>query len=456
MSDMVSIAASVGLQACVISLHTRAAPIFSYPSLHFKHFLHIGATVSRSSSSTRRRRRCSSGSKSKHDPFAQVKASASDTRSSSHPVDATTAEEAINVGLSLFSKGRFNVALELNPTPEEAQAALYNKACCHSYREEGEQAAQTLRIALRQYNLKFSTILNDPDMAPFRSMPEFKQLQNEARAGGQEIGNSFRRDLKLISEVQAPFRGIRKVLYAVFSVAAGISTLFTIPRFLLAFQGGEGAPDKLETAQNLAINVGGIVVLVTLYIWDSKKEEEEMLQITRNETLSRLPVRLATNRIVELAQLREFTRPVILAGKKDTITRAVQRSEKYRRELQERGVLVIPLIWSDKKEELVKKKGFGILRKSSQDDFDKRADDIASRAVIQSEKKFLADVVSQKEWESWIQEQQESKGLKPGEDVFIVLRLDGRVRKSGQGMPDWAELVNELPRLDSLVSKLEK
>jgi len=28
----------------------------------------------------------------------------------------------------------FENALELNPNPMEAQAALYNKACCHAYR----------------------------------------------------------------------------------------------------------------------------------------------------------------------------------------------------------------------------------------------------------------------------------------------------------------------------------
>lgn len=36
-----------------------------------------------------------------------------------------------------------------------------------------------LRTALRDYNLKFSTILNDPDLASFRASPEFKELQDE-------------------------------------------------------------------------------------------------------------------------------------------------------------------------------------------------------------------------------------------------------------------------------------
>jgi hypothetical protein len=79
----------------------------------------------------------------------------------------------------------------------------------------------------------------------------------QARKGGEEVGESFRRDLKLISEVQAPFRGVRKFFYVSFAAAAGISTLFTLPRIVSAIQGGEGAPGLLETSQNLAINISG-------------------------------------------------------------------------------------------------------------------------------------------------------------------------------------------------------
>jgi len=244
----------------------------------------------------------------------------SGTSTGSTPADTqmpTSAMDAVNTGLTLFSKGRvgdalvqFDAALEMQPSPEEAQAALYNKACCHTRRDEWEKASQALQLALKQYNLKFSVILSDPDLAAFRAMPEFKDLQDEARKGGEEVGGSFRRDLKLISEVQAPFRGVRKFFYVAFTAAAGISTFFTIPRLILAIQGGEGAPGKFETLQNLAINLVGGGVFVALYLWENKKEEEQMFRITRDERLSRLPLRLSTGRIVELVQLRENTRPV--------------------------------------------------------------------------------------------------------------------------------------------------
>lgn len=179
-----------------------------------------------------------------------------------------------------------------------------------TWSREGKKAADCLRTALREYNLKFGTVLNDPDLASFRALPEFKELQEEARLGGEDIGYGFRRDLKLISEVQAPFRGVRRFFYVAFSAAAGISLLFTIPRLFRAIKGGGDAPDLWETAGNAATNIGGIIVLVALFLWDNKKEEEQLAQITRDETLSRLPLRLSTNRVVELVQLRDTVRPV--------------------------------------------------------------------------------------------------------------------------------------------------
>ncbi|XP_027349725.1 protein LOW PSII ACCUMULATION 1, chloroplastic isoform X2 [Abrus precatorius] len=326
--------------------------------------------------------------------------------------DTETAESCVNLGLQLFKKGRvkdaltqFETALTLNPNPVEAQAAFYNKACCHAYRGEGKKAADCLRTALREYNLKFGTILNDPDLASFRALPEFKELQEEARLGGEDIGYSFRRDLKLISEVQAPFRGVRRFFYVALTAAAGISLFFTVPRLFRAINGGDGAPDLLETAGNGAINIGGIVVLVALFFWDNKKEEEQLAQISRDETLSRLPLRLSTNRVVELVQLRDTVRPVIVAGKKETVSLAMQRAERFRTELLRRGVLLVPVIWGEGREIKIEKKGFGVQPKAAEalpsigEDFEKKTQSITAKSKLKAEIRFKAEIVSPAEWE---------------------------------------------------------
>ncbi|WJX79753.1 Protein LOW PSII ACCUMULATION 1, chloroplastic [Trifolium repens] len=380
-----------------------------------------------------------------------------------------TAESCVNLGLQLFSKGKvkdaltqFETALSLNPNPVEAQAAFYNKACCHAYRGEGKKAADCLRTALREYNLKFGTILNDPDLASFRALPEFKELQEEARLGGEDVGSSFRRDLKLISEVQAPFRGIRRFFSVAFTAAAGISLFFNIPRILRAIQGGDGAPDLLETAGNAAVNIGGIVVFVALFLWDNKKEEEQLAQISRNEILSRLPLRLSTNRVVELVQLRDIVRPVILAGKKETVTLALRKAERFRTDLLRRGVLLVPVIFGEGRNPKIEKKGFGRKPKVAEalpsigEDFEKRAQSVTAQSKLKAEVRFKAEVVSPAEWERWIRDQQESEGVRVGEDVYIILRLDGRVRRSGKGIPDWEQIAKELPPMDAILSKLER
>ncbi|KAL2510557.1 Protein LOW PSII ACCUMULATION 1 [Abeliophyllum distichum] len=389
--------------------------------------------------------------------------------SSSTESSTPTAESCVNLGLSLFAKGRvkdalsqFDTALSLDPNPVEAQAALYNKACCHAYRGEGKKAADCLRTALREYNLKFGTILNDPDLASFRALPEFKELQEEARLGGEDIGYSFRRDLKLISEVQAPFRGVRRFFYVALTAAAGISLFFTLPRLFRAIGGGDGAPDLLEVAENVAINIGGIIVLVALFFWDNKKEEEQIAQITRDETLSRLPLRLSTNRVVELVQLRDTARPVILAGRKEMVASAMRKAERFRTELLRRGVILVPVIWGEVKDPQLERKGFGLSPKAAAslpsigEEFDKRAQSIVAKSKLKTEIRFRAEVVSPIEWERWIRDQQKSEGITPGEDVFIILRLDGRVRKSGRGMPDWEEIVKELPPVEAFLSKIER
>ncbi|CAN6558653.1 unnamed protein product [Malus baccata var. baccata] len=389
--------------------------------------------------------------------------------SQSTEASTETPESCVNLGLQLFSKGRvkdaliqFEKALSLDPNTIEAQAALYNKACCHAYKGEGRKAADCLRTALREYDLKFGTILNDPDLASFRALPEFKELQEEARLGGEDIGYGFRRDLKLISEVQAPFRGIRRFFYVAFSAAAGISTFFTVPRLFRAIAGGDGAPDLGETAGNVAINIGGLIVLVALFLWENKKEEEQLSQISRDENLSRLPLRLSTNRVVELVQLRDTVRPVILAGKKETVALSIQQAAKFRTELLRRGVLLVPVIWDEVRAPQIEKKGFGSPSKAAAalpsigEDFEKRTQSITAKSKLKAEIRFKAEVVSPGEWQRWIKDQQKSEGVTPGEDVYIILRLDGRVRRSGKGMPDWQQIVQELPPIEALLSKLER
>lgn len=75
---------------------------------------------------------------------------------------------------------------------------------------------------------------------------------------------------------------------------------------------------------------------------------------------------------------------------------------------------------------------------------------------MKAEVRFKAEAVSPAEWERWIRDQQKSEGVPVGEDVYIILRLDGRVRRSGRGIPDWDQIAKELPPMEAILSKLER
>lgn len=139
----------------------------------------------------------------------------------------------------------------------------------------------------------------------------------------------------------------------------------------------------------------------------------------------------------------------------------MQRAERYRTELLKRGVLLIPVIFGASLKVQGKPKGFGTTRSAASapsigGDFEKRTESIAAKSRLRAEVRFKADIVSPEQWESLIRDQQESEGVTPGEDVYIILRLDGRVRRSGRGMPNWNDILKELPRLEDLLSKLER
>jgi hypothetical protein len=96
---------------------------------------------------------------------------------------------------------------------------------------------------------------------------------------------------------------------------------------------------------------------------------------------------------------------VIVAGSKEVVAKALRQADKYREELLKRGVLLVPLVWTGTNEAPLKKKGFGGLQKPATtpipigDEFETRAQEVASKGVVQSERRFKAEPVSPLEWQ---------------------------------------------------------
>ena len=114
---------------------------------------------------------------------------------------------------------------------------------------------------------------------------------------------------------------------------------------------------------------------------------------------------------------------VLVAGTPVQVATALAAAEPYKEQLQERGVLVVPLPFmaaSGSSSEEAEAAAAAALEPPTPDDLRWRATPIR-----------LGD------WQAWFQKQaaMAGKGLEDG--LYVSLRLDGRVRGSGLGSPNW-------------------
>lgn len=65
--------------------------------------------------------------------------------------------------------------------------------------------------------------------------------------------------------------------------------------------------------------------------------------MAREEELGRLLVELGPGRTVPLSRLRKNYRPVIFSGSKGYVRGVMRAAEPYKRDLQKKGVLLVPV-----------------------------------------------------------------------------------------------------------------
>lgn len=79
----------------------------------------------------------------------------------------TTPKAAVEAGLKEFQESKdyaeavrlFKAALELNPSSEEAAAALFNLGCAHAKMRNFKAAAEAIGTAINDHNLKLTVAL---------------------------------------------------------------------------------------------------------------------------------------------------------------------------------------------------------------------------------------------------------------------------------------------------------
>jgi len=234
----------------------------------------------------------------------------------------------------------------------------------------------------------------------------------------------------LRAEAEAPFRVFRIVIFGFSIISAGLATLFTIPQIIGTLAGGANAKSLVEVGGDLGINLGAVSLFSFLYKRDTDAREKQIARLLREDQLGDCQLQLSNNKVLRLTQLRSFSRPVMLVGTAEQVKEAVQAAERFKEELIDRGVLIIPLpVYGGSREDV------DVLCTLSKDDL-----------------RWKAAPVRMDEWKAWFDAQAKLAGKTGlgGQGLYVGLRLDGRVRASGVGSPNWAVFVGQLPKTEGL------
>eukprot|EP00238_Polyblepharides_amylifera_P007619 CAMPEP_0196593236 /NCGR_PEP_ID=MMETSP1081-20130531/75112_1 /TAXON_ID=36882 /ORGANISM="Pyramimonas amylifera, Strain CCMP720" /LENGTH=249 /DNA_ID=CAMNT_0041917167 /DNA_START=418 /DNA_END=1167 /DNA_ORIENTATION=+ len=236
------------------------------------------------------------------------------------------------------------------------------------------------------------------------------------------------------SEAQAPFRTARTFLFGGLGIAGALGTLFALPRVIGSVLSAPNAAPLLETVKDLGIDVSVLLLCFLVIKRDRDSAEKQMARISREETLSMLQVELASGRIVQLEKLRNFARPVIVAGSAEDVQKHIEAAEPYKVALLERGVVIMPLVLDN-----------GALKEEVKEEKEEK-DNAKAR--------WRATPVYTDKWRSWLNTQMKSVNVGEGMTVYLSLRMDGRVRGSGKGCPQWDALAVQLPPTKGMWSGL--
>lgn len=282
------------------------------------------------------------------------------------------------------------------------------------------------------------------------------QQENKKKGTPKNPLNSYtppsREGASLRAEAEAPFRGLRLFLFGAGVAGASLATLFSLPTLIGALGGAPNATKSVaEAVQDFAINVGSLSVLGYFVKGDLEAREKQMARLLREDELGACQLELANGRMLRLAQLRGFARAVLVVGSPSQVASAMASAEPFKEQLQERGVIVVPLPFGKEPEPAPAAPG------SSSGDAAEAAAGASSGVVTAtatataltppsaSDLRWRATPLRMDDWRRWF-EQQAKMANKPLENgLYISLRLDGRVRGSGTGSPPWAIMAAQLP-----------
>ncbi|EFJ44781.1 acetylglucosaminyltransferase [Volvox carteri f. nagariensis] len=414
-------------------------------------------------------------------PGLLVVARSSKPASASKPqYQPTSARDAIETATRVFKEQQdvdeavrlYRLGLDMKPNEDEARAALYNLGCALAKQKKWAEASDSIVKAINDYKLKLTVALKDEDLKQLRERREWIDALTQVKGG---ISRSTKVDLR--TEAKAPFRLPRIILFGGLLGSAAIGLVIIVFRLVKALQGGPEAPDLNESLTNLGVNSVAVAVLSYLLYRDVSQKQEAVRITTREELMGRLQIDLGNDRVLPLLKFRGQVRPVIVAGTRSFVERAIKEADSQYINLRDRAVSVIPVIFESapvgdvdpeiklralRKEFAKEARGFDESAAAAKKAAAEAAEARAARSkatvlggLMDADKRWRLEPYAVDEWKAWILEQKEFAGLSPREpNCYIQVQLDGTVRSSGPGTPPWRQLVEDLPLLSDFRTRL--
>ena len=256
-------------------------------------------------------------------------------------------------------------------------------------------------------------------------------------------------DAKVRAEVEAPFRIVRLVLCGFFAGSASVGAAIALVQTLSAAAGSAAAPVPLaEAAQSLGIDLAAAGAFAFFFSRDWAARQKQLARLSREGALGAQRIRLASGKTLRLRDLRGFARPVLLTGSPAQVGAALAAvTPELKQALVERGVLVVPL-------PVEEGAGGGPASSSSSSSAPAAASTAAPAAapippLTPADLRWRAAPANPAALAAWFADQAAVAGADPGRGLYVGLRMDGRVRASGVGCPNWGAFAAQLPPVEA-------
>lgn len=332
--------------------------------------------------------------------------------------------------------------------PMRSRALLVNRVVARGAQPARREQPQAMRDSTLLTTT--TTSIAPPRQLLARHRRGSSALTRAARGGPPPPGSPGDIDVRIRSEVEAPFRTVRLVLFGFFAGSASVGAAIALTQVagaLFRAQSGDAGSGGIalpDAATSLAVDLGAVALFAFLFSRDWKARERQIARLQREADLGALRLRLATGARRRLASLRGFARPVIVAGTRAQVEAAVAAAEPLREQLEARGVLIVPVPFLGDGDD-----GDGDRAASGGEASTSSSSDSAKDA--KADLRWKAQPLDAAAWRRWFEDQAKlAKNAKLENGLYVGLRIDGRVRASGSGCPPWAAFAVQLPEMEGV------